>query len=103
VAGGESRKGALDITSNDGVLQSLLFSMFLGGKGDDEIENRVLDTAGNILVSCRTTSRSMPVKNAYAAVMNGDEDGYLPKFSSTGKSPRFNTRLGGSGDGISAI
>ncbi len=84
--------------------KSLVFSTFLGGRGDDEIDDVILDGKGYIYLTCETDSRNMPVKNAYASVMKGSADGYLAKFYPNGKSLVFATFIGGSDyDDLGAI
>lgn len=84
--------------------KSLVFSTFLGGRGDDEIDDVVLDGKGYIYLTCETDSPNMPVKNAYASVMKGPADGYLAKFYPNGRSLVFATFIGGSDyDDLGAI
>lgn len=76
--------------------KSLVFSTFLGGRGDDEIGDVILDGKGYIYLTCETDSRNIPVKNAYSSVMKGGSDGYLAKLSPNGRSLVFGTFIGGS-------
>ncbi|HUU77568.1 MAG TPA: hypothetical protein VMX55_04430 [candidate division Zixibacteria bacterium] len=88
--------------------QSIIFSTFLGGSGDDWLESLELDSEGNIAVIGTTDSDNFPVVNAIDDEYSGgniDEpsDMFLAKFSENG-SILFSTYWGGSGnDGGSDI
>ena len=78
------------------------FSTFLGGTGDERIEetsytfgSTVVDSKGNIIVVGRTTSTDFPLKDAFQDHINGYSDGTVSKYSSNG-SLLFSTYLGGS-------
>ncbi|MFW9961201.1 MAG: SBBP repeat-containing protein [Candidatus Thorarchaeota archaeon] len=78
------------------------FSTFLGGTGDERMEETsytfgspVVDSKGNIIVVGRTASADFPLKDAYQDHINGFSDGIISKFSSNG-SLLFSTYLGGS-------
>jgi hypothetical protein len=78
------------------------FSTFLGGTGDEHMEDAsytfgstVVDSKGNIIVVGRTTSTDFPLKAAFQDHINGPSDGVISKFHPNG-SLIFSTYLGGS-------
>ncbi|MEJ5166908.1 MAG: SBBP repeat-containing protein, partial [Thermoanaerobaculia bacterium] len=79
--------------SKDG--NNLLWGTFIGGIGSDGARSISMDNLGNIYVCGFTKSNNMPVKNALDYSFNGDEDIYLGKFSSDGKSILWGTYIGG--------
>ena len=97
--GGISQANA--ITENNPI-ELIDFSTFLGGTGDERMENvpyaygsTTVDSKGNIIVVGRTTSTDFPLKDAFQAHINGNSDGTISKFYPNG-SLIFSTYLGGS-------
>jgi hypothetical protein len=83
-------------------MEQLEFSTFLGGTGDERMENvpyafgsTTVDSKGNIIVVGRTTSIDFPLKDAFQDHINGSSDGTISKFYPNG-SLIFSTYLGGS-------
>ena len=92
----------VDATLQNDPMELIEFSTFLGGTGDEQIENvayafgsTTVDSKGNIIVVGRTTSDDFPLKDAYQDHLNGYSDGTVSKFHSNG-SLIFSTYLGGS-------
>jgi uncharacterized protein (TIGR03437 family) len=78
--------------------QSLLYSTFLGGAGNDEIAALQVDRAGMIYVSGRTSSANFPLINGYRSALGGVYDGFLAvlnPFASAGSSLLYSTVTGG--------
>jgi hypothetical protein len=74
---------------------ALLFSTFIGGRGDDYVYDLAVDAAGSPIV-CGKASRNFPVRNAYDLTYNGGSaDGFLVKLTSSGDAILFSTYLGG--------
>lgn len=75
---------------------SLLFSTYLGGNSDDEIEAMAVDSAGNIYVSGYTVSPDFQTKNAYNSTYAGNaaSDGFVAKYNPSGVL-QFSTYFGG--------
>jgi len=82
--------------STDG--QSLVYSTYLGGSGDDVGWDIAVDGDGNALVAGYTSSEDFPTAASYqSARAGGDYDGFVSKLASSGDSLVFSTYLGGSG------
>ncbi len=92
----------------DSTLQSLTFSTYLGGSGDDAIWGMTTDGAGNVYATGLTTSANFPVTaGAYSTQYKGPAniggrifmlgDAFVAKFNSSGQR-LFVTYLGGSDD-----
>jgi hypothetical protein len=75
---------------------ALIFSTYLGGSGDDQSWDVVLDQSGNIYVSGYSASTNFPVTaNAYQTVLVGsDYDAVLSKLNSTGSALLYSTYIG---------
>lgn len=94
--------GQVDANTQNCPMELLEFSTFLGGTGDERIENvpyafgsTTVDSQGNIIVVGRTASTDFPLKDAYQDHLNGVSDGTISKFYPNG-SLIFSTYLGGS-------
>jgi hypothetical protein len=75
---------------------ALIFSTYLGGNGDDQSWDVVLDNSGNIYVSGYSASTNFPVTaNAYQTGFVGSgHDGVLSKLNSTGSALLYSTYIG---------
>jgi uncharacterized protein (TIGR03437 family) len=73
----------------------LVWSTYFGGSGDDSAAGVAIDSAGNILVAGTTSSRDLPVLNAYQSTLGGSDDVFVLKLDPTGKI-LYSTYLGGS-------
>jgi YHS domain-containing protein len=74
---------------------SLLYSTFLGGNGNDYGIGIVLDNLGNIYIGGHTTSNDFPVVNPFDSTLNGTYDVIVAKLSTAGDSLVYSTYLGG--------
>jgi hypothetical protein len=77
---------------------SLVFSTYLGGTGDDIGFGIALDNDDNIYVSGRTKSVDFPVKDAFQNNLAGGEwgDVFIAKIKPNGKTMDYSSYLGGS-------
>ena len=76
---------------------NLLFSTYLGGRGDDIGNGITVDNLHNVYVTGYTTSTNFPTVNAMASTAGGGGDAFLAKFDPTGTNLLMSTYLGGSG------
>jgi Beta-propeller repeat/RTX calcium-binding nonapeptide repeat (4 copies) len=77
---------------------SLVYSTYLGGNGDDNANRITLDSANNVYVTGDTTSTNFPTKNAIQSVSGGGRDAFVTKINSSGSALVDSTYLGGSAD-----
>jgi len=80
---------------------SLLFSTYFGGSGGglsypESGQGIALDGQGGVYVAGMTSSPNFPMVQPFQASLNGWEDAFIVKLTSTG-SPVYSTYLGGSG------
>ena len=73
----------------------LLYSTYLGGRGDDGASGIALDGAGNVYVGGTTSSANFPTVHPFQACGMGDEDGFVAKVSPGGDALVYSTCLGG--------
>lgn len=74
---------------------SLLFSTYLGGTGDDYGNGIAVDTAGNAYVCGRSFSADFPTVTPIQATLLGFTDGFVTKINATGTTIAYSTYLGG--------
>lgn len=75
----------------------VVFSTFLGGSGDDDANDLVLDASGNIHVVGSTYSPDFPVTpGARQSRLGGHSAGFATKLSAAGNSLTYSTYLFGS-------
>jgi uncharacterized protein (TIGR03437 family) len=77
---------------------TLLYSTYLGGKGDDEPEEIAVDGAFSAYVTGSTTSGDFPTQSAYQSSYSGDTDAFVAKLAPSGNALVYSTYLGGSGE-----
>jgi hypothetical protein len=75
---------------------SVLYSTYIGGSGNDEGHSIAIDNIGNVYFSGYTNSSNFPLQNPIQTDQLGD-DTFVTKLSPTGASIVFSTYLGGSG------
>lgn len=74
---------------------TILYSTYLGGSGNDVGIGIALDTLGNIYVAGNTNSADFPTLNPLQPTLNGDWDAFVAKISSDGATLIYSTYLGG--------
>jgi hypothetical protein len=77
--------------------KALVFGTYLGGSGDDQVQQVAFDATGAVLVCGSSTSTDLPLASPYQNHNAGGTDGFVTRFQSTGASTTFSTYLGGSG------
>ncbi len=84
--------------------KTLVYSTYLGGKGDDEASGIAVDSAGNAHIVGTTQSPDFPTKSAIQSKLNGTIDAFVARLSASGSALTFATYHGGaateSGNGI---
>ncbi len=76
---------------------SLTFSTYLGGAGQETGYGVALDSQGNAYVTGDTNSSNFPTKTPFQVSNNGGQDAFVVKMSSAGVLT-YGTYLGGSGN-----
>ncbi|TAE00709.1 MAG: hypothetical protein EAZ98_03750, partial [Oscillatoriales cyanobacterium] len=61
---------------------SLIYSTYLGGSGDDKGDRIIVDSANNAYVTGDTTSTNFPTQNAIQSVSGGGKDAFVTKINS---------------------
>ncbi|MBV7339121.1 SBBP repeat-containing protein [Chloroflexi bacterium TSY] len=74
------------------------FSTYLGGNRDDEGKGIAVNGAGNAYITGQTASNNFPTKNALQGSKANNDDAFVVKLNSNGKSLNFSTYLGGNSD-----
>jgi hypothetical protein len=85
------------VTKFSSTGNSLVFSTYLGGSGDEYGQGIAVDGNGNAYVTGRTTSTNFPTINSYQTDQPA-YDAFVTKLSVTGNSLLYSTYLGGSGE-----
>jgi hypothetical protein len=85
------------VTKLSSTGNSLVYSTYLGGEGEDVGRGIAVDASGNAYVTGTTASLSFPTQNPYqTAYRGGFSDGFVTKLSGSGSSLIYSTYLGGS-------
>ena len=74
---------------------TLVYSTYLGGNGNDVGFGMAIDAAENVYVTGWTTSEDFPTESPYQAAMAGNSDAFITKLSAAGDSLMYSTFLGG--------
>ncbi len=76
---------------------SLIYSTFLGGSGDDGTQKRIaVDSSGCVYAVGHTSSSDFPLESPYQSTLaGGGYDAFVTKLSSSGSSLIYSTYLGG--------
>jgi hypothetical protein len=90
----------LDLATN-----TLAYSTYLGGSGDDEGNGITVDGSGNAYLTGYTKSSDFPVASAIQSTKGGDgcsappcADAFVTKLETSGSALAYSTYLGGTGD-----
>ncbi len=81
----------------------LLYSSYLGGSGNDHVNDMTIGNDGSIYLTGYTWSENFPVHNAYQSSRPPSSycDTFITKISPDGRSLIYSTYIGGSGQEIS--
>jgi len=91
---GGNRDGFCSKLTKDG---EVVWTVYIGGTGDDYTSDLAIDAMGNIYVVGKTSSSSVPYASQLQATYGGGTfDGFITQITSTGQISKF-TYLGGSG------
>lgn len=91
---GGNRDGFCSKLTKDG---ELVWTIYIGGNGDDYAQDLAIDVSGNIYVVGKTSSTLVPYSSQLQASYGGGTfDGFITKISSTGLISKF-SYLGGAG------
>ncbi len=91
--------GDIFITKFNPLANTLIFSTFLGGTGDDSPTSLEIDEQRNIYLSGLTSSPDFPITtNAFQTTKLGNRDAFISKINSNGTGLLYSSYLGGSLD-----
>jgi uncharacterized protein (TIGR03437 family) len=85
------------VTKLTPVGNALVYSTYLGGRGDDVGNGIAVDAAGSAYVTGETWSPNFPTQSAYQATyQGGNSDAFVTKLAPAGNALVYSTYLGGS-------
>ena len=88
--------GDLFITKFNSAGTEIIWSMYLGGSGEDYPRGIAIDPDGNVYITGGTSSLDFPTTSgAYDITYNGIRDAFIAKINSTGTDIIYSTYLGG--------
>jgi len=91
--------GDVFIAKLNPLANTLMFSTFLGGSGDDSPTSIEIDSQRNIYIAGITSSSDFPItSNAFQSGKMGNRDGFITKFNSDGSDILYSSYLGGNAD-----
>ncbi|MGE0130295.1 MAG: SBBP repeat-containing protein [Blastocatellales bacterium] len=79
---------------------TLIYSTYLGGAGDDAANGIAVDSAGNAYVTGNTTSSDFNTRNPLQPASRGGSEAFVAKLSSDGSQLIYSTYLGSSGEDV---
>ncbi len=85
------------ITKFSAAGDSLIYSTYIGGSGQDVAYDIALDEEGNTYIAGATGSANWPLVNAYDSTSQNDE-GFITELNSSGNAILFSSLLGGHDD-----
>jgi hypothetical protein len=89
------------VTKLNAVGSALVYSTYLGGRGDDFGLGIAVDAAGNASLTGYTDSPNFPTTPAaFQPAPGGSLDAFVTKLNSSGSVLIYSTYLGGSGDDV---
>lgn len=77
---------------------ALVYSTYLGGRGDDAGMAIAIDSAGNAYVTGSAQSADFPVVNPLQVSRKSESDAFVSKLTAAGSALVYSTFLGGSAD-----
>jgi pimeloyl-ACP methyl ester carboxylesterase len=78
--------------------QSVVYSTFVGGIGDDRASAIAAFPSGEVAITGYTSSSDYPTQNPYDNSANGLQDAFVTRLSAAGNSLVYSTYIGGAGD-----
>jgi len=81
--------------------QTLVYSTYLGGSGQDYGNGIAVDSAGNAYVTGQTLSSDFPIMNPVQSTNKGSSSAFVSKISAGGTALAYSTYLGGTGYDLS--
>jgi hypothetical protein len=78
--------------------QSLAWSSYLGGSGNDYGNGIAVDGSGNVYVTGYTSSTDFPTTGGFATTLGGPWDAFVTKVNANGQGLAWSSYLGGSGN-----
>ena len=97
--GGPPYGGDLSIVKIDPTTGQIVYSTFIGGSGDEETDQILVDATGRVLIHGTTFSTDFPTTlGAYDRTHggNGQSDLFLLRLNAAGNALEFSTFVGGS-------
>jgi|GEM_PF-1556159 len=94
-----TNKGGFDlfVTKLDPATNTMIYSTYIGGSGNDQALAIALDSSNNAYLTGNTTSTDFPLKDPVQGASRGNGDGFVMKLNSAGNALVYSTYLGGSG------
>ena len=92
--GGRRSSEDVFVVKLDPTAQHILYSVILGGAGDDEARALAVDASGKAYITGSTQSSDFPTKNAHQPSHKGLSDAFVAKLDASG-SLLYSTFLGG--------
>ena len=86
------------VTKLNSTGSGLIYSTYLGGDGNDQVNSVALDSEGDVYITGYTGSNNFPVtQGAYQTTKGSgyNEDAFVTKLNSTGSGLIYSTYLGG--------
>lgn len=77
---------------------ALIYSTYLGGKGDDSCSSIKVDDAGNAYIVGTTRAADFPATNAVQQALAGGSDAFIAMLNETGDALVYSTYVGGTSD-----
>lgn len=95
-----ARSGGYDafITKFSAAGNTLVYSTYFGGTGNEYSRGIAVDTAGCVYITGYTASTNFPTYNPLQASRAGSNDVFIVKMTAAGNSRVFSTYFGGSSD-----
>jgi hypothetical protein len=75
----------------------LIYSTYLGGSADDQVNGVALDSAENVYLTGGTLSANFPLVAPMQSDLRGRTDAFITKINSSGDALIYSTYLGGRG------
>ncbi|MEA3359575.1 MAG: SBBP repeat-containing protein [Thermodesulfobacteriota bacterium] len=76
---------------------SLIYSTYLGGRGQDGGNSIAVDQSGNVYITGETSSVDFPVINGLQETFKGHTDAFVVMLNPDGKCIAYSTYIGGNG------